>query len=264
MGFTCAVPIGLAPPPADPFLADESLFELAIEQAGRTFAPISLDADGSSVHGVLFDRFRLRVRAARAAADAGRPIDLKRPTPEIMRLGSIVVAFPQRCGDNQTVAPAAIEIVAEQGAPPPRNGDLATGDALARLLPGVDLPAGSMAAAFAIERPRPMDTIRISYRESACGAAGEARLPMKYTSARPIATPMPPLPAGQPATDRPIRLQAVIDHDGTARRIVYMGGPAALATPAMEAVRGWTAEPARLNGAPIVAPVTLQVRFGSQ
>lgn len=31
---------------------------------------------------------------------------------------------------------------------------------------------------------------------------------------------------------------------------------------AIAAVRAWTAEPARLNGAPMVAPVTFQVKFG--
>jgi hypothetical protein len=86
---------------------------------------------------------------------------------------------------------------------------------------------------------------------------------MKYTNARPLKTPQPSLPAGQAPTDRPIRLQALIDFDGTAQRIVHIGGPAGLVDAAIDAVRGWTAEPARLNGSPVVTPVTLQVKFGS-
>jgi hypothetical protein len=54
-------------------------------------------------------------------------------------------------------------------------------------------------------------------------------------------------------------------HDlaGAAQAINSIGGPATLLDAAIGAVRGWTAEPARLNGSPIVTPVTLQVRFGS-
>ena len=37
---------------------------------------------------------------------------------------------------------------------------------------------------------------------------------------------MPALPAGQAATDRPVRLQALIDLDGMAQQIVYIGRPA--------------------------------------
>jgi hypothetical protein len=86
---------------------------------------------------------------------------------------------------------------------------------------------------------------------------------MKYTNARPLKTPQPPLPAGQASTERPVRLQALLDLNGAAQRIVYIGGPAALTDAAIDAVRGWTADPTRLNGAPVVTPVTLQVRFGS-
>jgi hypothetical protein len=58
-GFICAVPFGVSPPGPDPMLASESLIELAVEQgAAKEFAPISLDADGSARHGVIFDRFR--------------------------------------------------------------------------------------------------------------------------------------------------------------------------------------------------------------
>jgi hypothetical protein len=263
-GFTCAVPIGLSAPPVDMLLAGESLLQLAIEQgAGRDMTPISLDADGSRAHGVLLEPFRVTALASRAAAAAGTPLDPKKPPMDLVRTRMVVVAYPLRCGDKDPVAPAAIEIVAAQGQAPRRDGDLATGAALARLLPGSSVPSGAMAAVFNIERPRATDRIKIAYPDGGCGAANEALLPMTYTNARPLKTPQPPLPAGQPATDRPIRLQALIDLDGTAQGIVYIGGPPALLDAAIAAVRGWTSEPALLNGSPIVTPVTLQVRFGS-
>jgi hypothetical protein len=262
-GFVCAVPIGLAAPPPDSFLASESVLVLAIEQgAAKEFPPISLDADGSHAHGVLFDQFRLIARASRAATLSGRPIDPKRPPVEILRARMVIVAYPLRCGDTAPVSPGAIDIVAADGQAPRRDGDTATGDALARLLPGASLPAGSMGASFFVDRPRPSDAIRIAYPDGGCGSSAEVALPMQVTAAKPLNTPQPALPAGQASTDRPVRLQALIDLDGIARRIVYIGGPAVLADAAIDAVREWTAEPARLNGAPVITPVTLQVKFG--
>jgi hypothetical protein len=261
-GFTCAVPIGLSAPPPDGLLAAESLLQLAIEQgAAKDFAPISLDVDGSAAHGVLIDHFRMIARASRAASAAGTPIDPKKPSLELMRTRMVVVAYPLRCGDKEPVAPASIDIVPGQGQPPRRDGEIATGEALARLLPGMSLPAGAIAATYLVDRPRATDAIKIAYPDGGCGASNEALLPMKYTNAKPGKTPPPTLPAGQTVTDRPVRLQALIDLDGSAQRVSFIGGPAALTDAAIETVRGWTAEPARLNGSPIVTPVTLQVKF---
>jgi len=125
----------------------------------------------------------------------------------------------------------------------------------------MNVPAGSMAAAFFLDRPRATDAIRIAYPDGGCGPSNEALLPMKYANAKPLKTPQPALPAGQAASDRPIRTPGADRSDGTAQRIVYVGGPAALAAAAIDAVHGWTAEPARLNGSPVVSPVTLQVKF---
>lgn len=260
-GFICAVPIALGPPGPDPFLATDSQLALALEQgAQKEFAPIPLDADGTTTHGVLFDAFRMIARLARTAAAEGKPIDPNQPPPNLQRHGMVVVAFPLRCGEALIPA-TGLDIVAGQG-PAPRRDDLASGETLARLLPRVDLPRGSIAATFQLDRPRAADTIKIAYPESGCGPSHEAALTMKYTNAKPLNTPAPALPPGQSPTPRPVRLQAVIDLDGAAQRVVYMGGPEALVPAAIDAVRGWTAEPARLNGAPIVTPVTLQVRFG--
>ena len=264
-GFTCAVPIGLSAPPPDGMLAAESLLQLAIEQgAVKDFAPISLDVDGSGAHGVLIDHFRLIARASRTATAAGTPIDPKKPSLELMRTRMVVVAYPLRCGDKEPVLPASIDIVPAQGPPPRRDGEIATGEAIARLLPGMNLPAGAIAATYLIDRPRASDAIKIAYPDGGCGTANDALLPMKYTNAKPAKTPQPSLPAGQrrhrssgeaPGAHRSRRHRAAL---------FFIGGPAALAGAAIEAVRGWTAEPARLNGAPIVTPVTLQVKFDAR
>ena len=58
-----------------------------------------------------------------------------------------------------------------------------------------------------------------------------------------------------------MRLQVLIDHAGTFKDAVLFGGPDRLVAPAAAAVRTWRVEPKRLNGAPVVEPVTLLVRF---
>jgi hypothetical protein len=257
-GFICAVPFGLALPGPDPFVAMEALRDLAIEQgSARDFAPISLDADGSAVHGILLDGFRVIARAARAAATAGARLDAKNPPRDLLRTRMIVVAYPLRCGDKEGVPPAAIDLVAAQGAAPARMGDSVSGDALARVLPGMNLPPGSIAAVYPLDRPRATDTVRLTYGEP----CGEIVLPFKYTNGRALSAPPAPLPPGQPATDRPVRVQAVIDLDGAVRQPIYFGGPEKLADAAIAAVRDWSAEPIRLNGAPLLTPVIVAVTF---
>ena len=259
-GFTCAVPIALPPPSPDAFLAMDAMLALAIDRAGRDVAPVSLDVDGSGTHGVLFDRFRMQARAARAGVASGAPLNPKRPGAATT-MGMVIVAYPLRCGDKPAVSAAAIEIVPAQGQPPKMVGELATGDAVSRMTNDAAMPAGSVAATYPLERPRPTDTIKISYPESACGPANEVSLPMKYTGARPLNTPVPELPPGQAATDRPVFLQAMIDVDGSVQQVTVIGGPPALAAAAIDAVKSWTTEPAKLNGSPIVTPAMLQVRF---
>jgi hypothetical protein len=257
-GFICAVPFGLTPPGPDPFLAMDALRELAIEQGStKEFPPISVDADGSATHGVLLDGFRLAARAARAAATAGTRLDVKNPPRELLRTRMVVVAYPVRCGGKDSVAPASVELVAAQGPAPPREGELASGESLARLLPGTNLPAGAVAAVYPLDRPRVTDTLRISYAEP----CGEIVLPFKYINGRAVNVPAAPLPAGHPASDRPVRVQAVIDLDGAVQKAVYSGGPAALAEIAIAALRNWSAEPVRLNGAPLPTPVVVAVKF---
>jgi hypothetical protein len=258
-GFVCAVPIGLAPPGPDPLRAIEALRTLAIEQGSTAdFAPISLDADGSATHGVLLDSFRLIARAARAAASAGARIDPKNPPRDLLRTRMLIVAYPLRCGDKDPVAPITVDLAAADGPAPRREGELATGEALARLLPAANLPAGSVGALYLLDRPRASDTVRLAYPDGACVTAV---LPFKYTSGRAVNSPPGTLPAGHPPTERPVRIQAVIDLDGAVRQPSYVGGPPTLTEAALTAAGAWTAEPVRLNGAPMPTPVVLAIKF---
>lgn len=257
-GFICAVPIGLTPPAPDPFIAMEAERDVAIEDgASKEFAPISLDPDGSGMHGILLDGFRVMARAARAAAAAGTRLDPTSLPRDLARTRMILVAYPLRCGGTSGIPPVSIDLVAAQGGAPARLGELMSGDDLGRLLPGMNLPPQSIAAVYPLDRPRATDTVRIVYGDP----CGEIVLPFKYTSGRASSVPSAQLPPGQAPAVRPVRIQALIDLDGAARRPVYAGGPEKLADAALAAVRDWSAEPIRLNGAPVPTPVVVAVTF---
>lgn len=258
-GFTCGQPFDLGPPPVSPFQEMDDVRGVALAQgASREFAPIPLDADGTTTHGVIYDRFRMLARAARAASAAGSPLDPKNPPRELAQQGMVVVAYPLTC-EGRPVQVTAIDLVASNGAVAPRTDQPQTAS-VGKLLPGVQIPEGSLVATFPVANPRQGDSIRITHAEG-CGPTSDVvTLPMKFTAARAVETPMPSLPAGAP-TAQPVLLQALLDLDGTLQGASYVGGPAELTAAAIEAVGRWKSEPPRINGAPMPLGVMLQVRF---
>jgi len=260
-GFTCGQPIGLGIPPLNPFQELDDVLTMAFVQgATRDFPPIPLGPDGDMTHGVIYDRFRMLARAARAAAAAGTTLDPKNPPSELAQQWMVILAYPLSCG-GRTVRPAAIDIVAPNGAVMPRSGlkELGAGD-LAGLLPGANIPAGTIGVTTGTSAPRANTSIRITYAEPACGGSDQLALPVKFTPARGVQMTMPTLPEGKASAD-PVLLQALVDVDGAMQRPTYVGGPLELVTAATDAIGRWTSEPARINGAPVAAGVLLQVRF---
>lgn len=263
-GLTCGAPIGLAPPGPDLFQASRHLLQLALERGpAENIPPIPLEpsSDAQSRRGIVLDHFRMMALAARAAAVAGKPIPLDagvRP-PDSLRQRTVVVAFPMSC-DGRTIMVRSIDLVSAQGQPAPRQGDYATGETLTALIPGLDVPAGSVAATFGLQAPRPSDAVKLTYTE-ACGSTGDVTLPLQQTPLRPVSTPDPAMPDGVSASTGTVRLQAQVDLDGKLRHVTYVGGPRDLLRAAIEAVRNWTMDPVRINRAPISTPVSLQVRF---
>ncbi len=257
-GFTCGQPIALGLPPPDPFFASTALLTTAIEQGSRDFAPIPLDSDGSTTHGVAFDHFRLLARITHLTSVQVNP---QAPPPALRQPRTVILAYPLSC-DGRTVAPISIDVVSTQGAAPRRDGDYARDAELGRLLPGIQAPVSSLAATFAISTLRPIDTVQIGYADGTCaGGDSKAILPVKFSDARPIDMPPPTYPSGTPPSDAPIRLQVLVDFDGMLQHPVYIGGPPDLSHAAMEAIRHWRFEPQRINGAPIAGAAIVQVMF---
>ena len=121
-----------------------------------------------------------------------------------------------------------------------------------------------MAAVFLIDRPRAdrHDQDRLSRRRLRCRRTRRV-LPMKYTNAQAAEDAAAGAARGT-AADRSSGPPPGADRSRrrARRRSSTSAARSALTDAAMDAVRTWTAEPARLNGAPIVTPVTLQVKFG--
>ena len=262
-GFTCGQPFNLGLPPVDPFKESDALRALAAEQgAAREFAPIPLDAEGTGTYGVIFDRFRLLARGARAGAPPAATLPAAAGSPQGNRpAGTVVVAYALTC-EGRTVKPSAVDLVSTDGAVmPPNLWQRPTAEEAARLLPGFTIPAGALAVATQVTLPRPNDTFRITYEGKACGASSEiVSLPARTTRGRAVDTPPATPPAGATAL-APVFLQGIVDLEGAIRRIEYIGGPPALVDAAKEAAGRWRFEPMRVNGAPVVTSTVMPVNF---
>lgn len=264
VGLTC-VGFATGVPPVDLMLADELQTALAVERGTEqsTLAPIPLGHEGDRTPGVAFDRFRMLAVAARLAAASGQPFA---PDSEETRRASTsayltLVAFPGTCG-GQTVPPVAIEMVNPRSGPvSPRESGI-TGEALVRLLPGATLPAGAIGVVMPLFTFRPDDVVRVLYDPVGCEAAERVVTSrVTVTPARAIEMPTPVLPEGVARPDEPLWLQVVIDIDGTFRVPRYLGGPEALMDRALDTLRSWRAEPARVNGTPVVFNTLVAMRF---
>jgi hypothetical protein len=262
-GFTCGQAFNLGIPPPDPFMAAEQLERLAIADAGdpqAAIGPIELGGRGPTSGGVAFDHYRLVARAARTARQAGTPLVSGSVPTEITKPHSVVVAFPQTC-ESRTVSAADVKLEDPRGRQAAAEALHVRADAIARLLPGVDVPAGSVAAVFGIDGPRGGFTVKATYPDACSGATEERSLAIEATGARLLESPMPTRPAGDPAIGKWIAVQAIVDHAGVFREATALGGAPDLLRAAVEAVLSWRAEPPRVNGAPLASPVVLQVTF---
>jgi hypothetical protein len=259
-GFTCGQALALPVPSADPFQTLDSVLTVAVEQgATQEFAPIPVDPDGTTTHGVMFDHFRLVALASRAASARGVTLNPKALPREVARVRTVVVAAPLAC-EGRTIPALSIEVVGVQG-PARRDPEYARDADIASLLPGARVPVSSLAATFALQAPRMNDTIRITYAEPCGTAPAQVDLPVAFTRPATVDTPTPPLPDGVAVSSSPVRLQALVDLNGTLRRATYVGGPVHLSTLAIEAVSHWKSEPPRINGAPLASGVIVQVKF---
>lgn len=262
-GFVCGQPFNLGLPPPDPFIAADQMERLALAD-GRTRAapadPIALGGAGSEAPAAAFDHFRVVERHARAAVQAGTPLAAGEVPERVSRPHSIVLAYPRRCPDRMVTA-SRLVFEDPRGRQLTPEATATTAESVAVWLPGMAVPEGTLAARFGLDGPRAGVAVKATFPDACSGATEEITLEMGSAGARLVDSPMPVRPAGDAAIGTWVAVQAVVDHDGRFREAVALGGPAALAQAAVDALAGWRAEPARVNGAPLASPVVLQLTF---
>jgi hypothetical protein len=258
-GFTCGAPLASAVsiPPADPFTVTPALVSLAIEQGAKVdVTPIRLDP--TVPRGYFFDRYALIALHARAAADAGTPLDPTQPSKELEALGSGVLGYPLSCGDR-TISATNVELVAGQGRIA-RNpaGEPLRGEALAKAFPGVPAPSGSIGLFFRAAQPTQGT---ITYEEGCNGSPAEVMVSFRAEPPRLIEMVPGVLPPGAAEAEPVVYVQVILDQEGRIARPLYVGGPRSLYPAALDVLTKWRTQPIRVNGTPVVTPNVLQVPF---
>ena len=239
---------------------------IAIELASEPIAPISLDADGSRRHGVLYDRIMLGSLAAKRMIAEG-----KTPSPEVTVPGSGVapnaheiVAHPVKCGDRLRV-PKDIVLFAVSG----RGGQTAVrevvpSESLEAVIAALEKPAEAMVVAV-LAASLINARVEITYEGDACpGEADPVSLPITFAGPRPVrvlgVAALPPEASTLPSPTV-VRIQFYADPTGKVRLASLATGPAELLTAAVAHASQFQIEPARANGTPVTQSMTVQVSF---
>jgi hypothetical protein len=163
------------------------------------------------------------------------------------------------CSGSPPSAIALVDAQGQSGAPAATHTDRA---AVRALVPGLEVPDGSVGATFAADALLERLHVRITFPPALCGGAAAQRVPaISYGGAQLRDSPMPARPASDDSGVEWVAVQAVIDHQGRFQQLRPLGGPPVLVRTAIDAIAAWRADPPRANGAAIAAPVVLRVTF---
>ena len=254
-GFTCGAPlptaVGVAP--VNPISANPNLAAVAAEYSSRPDVGPALLDPTSPGRGYIADQFAMIALRARAAAAAGTTIETSKPIPDTQ--GFVVLALPQTCS-GRTIVPQRLEMIGPQG-PLQQSGEIMRDEAIARVLPGLAAPPGSIAARFPSAQ---QIQVRITYAEACEASPAEVMVPVRIEPPRLISSVTGTIPNDIAESD-PVYLQTIIDIDGQFVRPAYLGGPKALLPTALETIAQWRASPVRINGTPTTTAMIVQVLF---
>jgi hypothetical protein len=260
-GWLCGAAMNLDPPGPDPFETQDHLRLLAVQMGEQPVAPISIDPDGSSAHGVVFDHVRAIALAARAAAAAGKPLDPKLLPREVGQPHMIAIAYPLSC-DGKSIAPESLRVTDGSGNSP-QTLARANGDKIADLAPGFTAPPGSIGISYAASGLIDGAKAIIKYSEACAGSPQELVLAARSERGRLLKSAPGIAPAGVavPAAGAQVRVQVFLASDGTPLFPAYAGGPYELAEAAIAAAKEWRVDPPKMNGAPLLQTSTLSIVF---
>jgi hypothetical protein len=250
VGFLCGAPMNLAPPGPDPIETTRQLNAFAVSLGAAEVEPISIDADGSKTHGVVYDHVRLIAVAARAAAAAGTPLDAKRLPQPVATPHLVVIAGPLTCA-GETMVPESVALTDAAGNQP-RSTGTAAGEKIADLSPGLAGRADSVAIAYSVPGLVAGARITIHYGK-ACDGKQDVALPVTLVGAHIISQAPAPPPPGKsaPPDGAKVVMQIFVAPDGSALNPVFASGTYEFTAAAAESLKGWKFEPTRINTAPI-------------
>lgn len=175
-------------------------------------------------------------------------------------MGTTILAFPQTCG-GRAVAASAVALIAPGGDVVDAATTETTPAAVGARFPGQEVPVGSIAATFVADALLQQLQVRVTFADPACATTPVRESALTYTAAELVESPMPVRPATDTSGVPWVAVQALVDHQGAFQQVRALGGPPALVRLAEAAVRTWKASPPRASGAPIAAPMVLQVTF---
>jgi len=235
--------------------------DVAAATFGLSATPISIDADGSAAHGVIFDYARLVGREAARASASGTLLDPGGPPEPLATPRFVVVAYPIACAGRDPIRAQSIKVTDVNGQSP-RVLREAGGVEVRELVAGFDAPDGSLAVAYDANLAIP-GQLEIVYNES-CGTAGvSVRFPMRGEAGRITTRIAGEAPAGfaLPPGGMQVRVQVYFDHTGEPKLPTFAGGDSTLAEAAIAAARQFRAQPPTINGALLLQPSTIMVAF---
>jgi len=247
-GWLCGAETRAASQLTSPSDARRHFLDVAAASFGPDAAPISIDADGSAVHGVVFDHARL---IGRQAAPENPPA-----TPRF-----VAVAYPIKCAGRDPIRAQTIKVTDANGQSP-RSLREVRGAEIRELVAGFDGPGGALAIVYDANLAIP-GRIEIGYEES-CGTDGLTRaFVMKGEAGRIINRVTGKAPTGfaLPPGGMQVGVQVYFDHKGEPKFPVFAAGDGTLAEAAIAAVRQFRAVSPTVNGAPLLQPSTVVVAF---
>jgi hypothetical protein len=242
--------MNLAPPGPDPFETTRQLNAIAVNLGAADVDPISIDADGSRAHGVVYDHVRLIALAARAAAPSGAPLDPTRLPQPVASPHLVVIAVPVVC-TGETIAPESVRLTDKNGNQPPVTGT-ASGAKIADLSPGLAARADAIAIAYAVPALIAGARTTVHYAKP-CDGQQDVELPVTMANPRVVSQAPAPPPRGKtvPPDGAKVVMQIFVAADGSALHPAFVSGAYEFAAAAAESLKGWRFEPTRVNTAHI-------------
>jgi hypothetical protein len=248
-GFLCGAPMNLAPPGPDPFETTRQLNAIAVSLGAAEVDPISIDADGSKAHGVVYDHVRLIAVAARAAAASAAPLDPDRLPQALATPHLVVIAWPIVCA-GETIGPKSVRLTDRSGNEPRVIGT-ASGAKIADLSPGLSGRTDAVAIAYAVPVLIAGARTTVHYAKP-CEGTQDVELPVAIAGPRIVSQAPAPPPPGKtvPPDGAKVVMQIFVAADGSALKPAFVSGAYEFTAAAAESLKGWKFEPARVNTAP--------------